>query len=89
MRIYGVVSAKHEKQAEAILMDLVHEDILDYFELDGRTDICANAINTEYDTYVDSEGYLTMEDDIVGDLSDLVYSPKGYHTFGFEAEYAE
>ena len=36
MRIYGVVTAANEKQADAILMDLVNENILDYYELNCR-----------------------------------------------------
>lgn len=89
MKIFGVVMAKHEEQAKAILMDLVNEDILDYYDLDGREDLPSYEINERYDAVVDNDGYLTTDEDIVGDLSDLVYCGKGMHTFGFEAEYLE
>ncbi len=89
MRIYGVVVAKHEKQADAILMDLVKEDILDYYELDNRQDMSLNEIDGEYNAVVDNEGYLTLDTDIVGDLSDLVYRANNNHVYGFVAEYLE
>lgn len=89
MKIYGVVTAKHEKQAKAILIDLVNEGILDYYDLDGREDIDFDEINSRYDAVVDNDGCLTMDEDFVGDLSDLVYATRGIHTFGFKAEYLE
>lgn len=87
MKINGVVTAKHETQAKAILMDLVNEGILDYFDLDGREDLEFDEINTQYDAVVDNDGCLTMDDDFIGDLSNLIYVVRGMHTFGFEAEY--
>ena len=87
MKIFGVVMAKHEGQAKAILMDLVNEGILDYYDLDGREDLPSYEINERYDAVVDNDGYLTTDEDIIGDLSDLVYCNEGMHTFGFEAEY--
>lgn len=89
MKINGVVTAKNEKQAEAILMDLVNEGVLDYFDLDGREDLEFDEINTQYDAVVDNDGCLTMDDDFIGDLSNLIYVVRGMHTFGFEAEYLE
>lgn len=89
MKIFGVVTAKHEGQAKAILMDLVNEGILDYYDLDGREDLPSYEIDERYDAVVDNDGYLTTDEDIVGDLSDLVYCSKDMHTFGFEAEYLE
>ena len=89
MKIFGVVAAKHEEQAKAILMDLVKEGILDYFDLDGRENLPSYEINERYDAVVDNDGCLTMDEDFIGDLSDLVYCSNGMHTFGFEAEYLE
>lgn len=89
MKIFGVVAAKHEEQAKAILMDLVKEGILDYFDLDGREDLEFDEINTQYDAVVDNDGCLTMDEDFIGDLSSLICVVRGMHTFGFEAEYLE
>ena len=86
MKIYGVVAAKHEKQADAILMDLVNENILDYYELDGREDLDYDEINSKYDAVVDNEGYLTTGEEYTGDLTDLLYNMHGLHTYSFEAE---
>ncbi len=81
--------AENENRADTILTDLVNEDILDSYELDGREDMSSDEINGDYDAVVDNEGYLTLDTDIVGDLSDLVYRAHNMHTFGFEAEYLE
>lgn len=89
MKIYGVVAAKHEKQADAILMNLVNENILDYYELNCREDMPPDEINRDYNAVVDNEGYLTLDTDIIGDLSDLVHCGRDLRTFGFEAEYPE
>ena len=89
MKIYGVVMAKDEECADAILMSLVTEDILDYYELDNRQDMSSYEINRDYDAVVDDQGYLTLDTDIVGDLSDLVYRARGNHIYGFTAEYLE
>lgn len=90
MRIYGVVTAANEKQADAILMDLVNENILDYYELNCREDISSDEIDRDYNAVVDNEGYLTLDTDIIGDLSDLVHcGGRDLRTFGFEAEYPE
>lgn len=89
MRIYGVIMAKDEECADAILMDLVKEDILDYYELDNRQDMSFDEINRDYDAVVDDQGYLTLDTDIVGDLSDLVYRAHNNHVYGFVAEYLE
>ena len=89
MKIYGVVVARHEGQAKAILMDLVNEGVLDYFDLDGREDLEFDEINSRYDAVVDNDGCLTMDEDFIGDLSNLIYIVRGMHTFGFEAEYLE
>lgn len=89
MRIYGVVTAANERQADTILMDLVNENILDYYELNCREDIPFDEINRDYNAVVDNEGYLTLDTDIIGDLSDLVHCGRDLHTFGFEAEYLE
>jgi len=89
MKIYGVVAAKHEKQADAILMDLVNENILDYYELDGREDLDYDEINSKYDAVVDNEGYLTTGEEYAGDLTDLLYNMHGLHTYSFEAECLE
>ena len=86
MKIYGVVAAKHEKQADAILMDLVNENILDYYELDGKEDLDYDEINSKYDAVVDNEGYLTTGEEYTGDLTDLLYNMHGLHTYSFEAE---
>lgn len=89
MRIYGVVTAANEKQAKTILMNLVNENILDHYELDYCEDIPSDEINRDYNAVVDNEGYLTLDTDIVGDLSDLVHCGRDLRTFGFEAEYPE
>jgi len=82
--------AKDEECANAILMDLVKEYILDYYELDNRQDMSSDEINRDYDAVVDEEGYLTLDTDIYGDLSDLMHCGRDFlHTFGFEAEYLE
>lgn len=81
--------AKDEECADAILMDLVKEDILDYYELDNRQDMSSHEINRDYDAVVDDQGYLTLDTDIIGDLSDLVYCARGNHIYGFVAEYLE
>ena len=86
MKIYGVVAAKHEGQAKAILMDLVSEGILDYYELDGKEDLDYDEINSKYDALVDNEGYLTTGEEYTGDLTDLLYNMHGLHTYSFEAE---
>ena len=84
MRIYGVVTAANEKQADAILMDLVNENILDFFELDGRENISDDEINNQYDAVVDQDGLLNLSEDYDCPLSEVT---AGAHTFGFEAEY--
>ncbi len=84
MRIYGVVTAANEKQADAILMDLVNENILDFFELDGRENISDDEINNQYDAVVDQDGFLNLSEDYDCPLSEVT---AGAHTFGFEAEY--
>lgn len=84
MRIYGIVAAANEKQADAILMDLVNENILDYFELDGRENISDDEINNQYDAVVDQDGLLNLSEDYDCPLSEVI---AGAHTFGFEAEY--
>ncbi|MBR1695540.1 MAG: hypothetical protein IJ709_09105 [Selenomonas sp.] len=89
MRIYGVVTAENENRADAILMDLVNENILDYYELNCREDIPLDEINRDYNAVVDNEGYLTLDTDIIGGLSDLVHCGRDLRTFGFEAEYPE
>lgn len=89
MRIYGVVMAENENRADTILADLVNEDILDYYELDSREDMSSDEINGDYNAVVDDEGYLTLDTDIVGDLSDLVYRAHKNHVYGFVAEYLE
>ena len=86
MRIIGVVSACNDGHAYKILEELVLEGLLDWFELDGREDIPSDEINSRYDAVVDCEGYLTMDEDFVGELSDLVHNSRGVHTFSFEAE---
>lgn len=84
MKIHGVVTAANEKQADAILMDLVNESILDYFELDGCENISDNEINNRYDAVVDQNGFLNLSKDYDRPLSEVT---AGAHTFGFEAEY--
>lgn len=84
MKIYGVVTAANEKQANAILMDLVNENILDFFELDGRENISDDEINNQYDAVVDQDGFLNLSEDYDCPLSEVT---AGAHTFGFEAEY--
>jgi hypothetical protein len=81
--------AKNEECADAILMSLVTEDILDYYELNGREDMPSDEIDGDYNAVVDDEGYLTLDTDIVGDLSDLVYRAHDNHIYGFVAEYLE
>ena len=81
--------AKNEECADAILMSLVTEDILDYYELDGREDMPSDEIDGDYNAVVDDEGYLTLDTDIVGDLSDLAYRAHDNHVYGFVAEYLE
>lgn len=89
MKIYGVIMASNTAQADAILMDLVNENILDYYELNGREDISSDEINERYDAVVDNEGCLTLDEDFIGDLSNLIYRGRDMHIFGFEAEYLE
>ena len=86
MRIIGVVSACNDGHAYKILEELVSEGLLDWFELDGREDIPFDEINSRYDAVVDCEGYLTMDEDFVGELSDLIHNSRDIHTFSFEAE---
>lgn len=81
--------AENENRANTILIDLINENILDYCELDGRKDMSSDEINGSYNAVVDSEGYLTLDTDIVGDLSDLVYRTRDNHVYGFVAEYLE
>jgi len=89
MKIYGVIMAKDEECADAILMDLVNENILDYYELDNHQDMSSHEINERYDAVVDNEGCFTLDEDFIGDLNDLIYRGRDMHTFGFEAEYLE
>jgi len=89
MKIYGVIMASNTAQADAILMDLVNENILDYYELNGREDMSSDEINERYNAVVDNEGCLTLDEDFIGNLSDLIYRGRDMHTFGFEAEYLE
>ena len=86
MHIYGVVSAKSARHATAILMGLINDGILEHFELDGSETLDERIINSR-DAYVDNEGYLTFDEDISGDLSELIV--ERFHTYGFEAEYIE
>lgn len=82
--------AKNEDHAYKILESLQKENVLDNFELDGNIDPSVTDIEVGYDTYVDSEGYLTLEEDMDDFISRFIPEPYGsYHLFGFSAEYAE
>lgn len=81
--------AENKNRAETILADLINENILDYCELDSRKDMSSDEINGGYNAVVDDEGCLTLDTDIVGDLSDLVYRAHKNHVYGFVAEYLE
>lgn len=80
---------ENKNRADTILADLVNEDTLGYYELDSREDMSSNEINRDYNAVVDNEGYLTLDTDIIGDLSDLVYRAHKNHVYGFVAEYLE
>lgn len=70
MNIRGLVDAKHDDHAYKILMELVNEGVLDYFELTGFTAEKEDA--DEYDAYVDSDGYLNMAEDYSEPLSEAI-----------------
>ncbi len=90
MGISGLVNARHSGHAYKILMNLVNEGILDYFDLDGyEMDGAVNAqtdyIDETYDAYVDKDGCLNMAEDYEAPLSEVI--PQYGKVFGFDAEY--
>ena len=91
MQIYGLVAAKNESHAYKILEDLQNEYILECFAMENEVPYNPIYIGEgAYDAYVDSEGYLTLQEDINEYLYDFIPAPKkGYHLYGFEANYAE
>ena len=83
MTIRGLVDAKHEGHAYKILMDLVNEGILDYFDVTGHVVPLDHA--DDFDAYVDLDGYLNLAEDYAGPLSDSIYPQE--KLFVFDAEY--
>lgn len=89
MEISGVVMAKNDGHAYKILEGLQKEYILDYFDV-GREIDAGNPHSLDYlEVFIDSEGYITFEEDFSGGrcIKDIIPYLPGYKLFRFTAEY--
>lgn len=87
MYIHGVVEAVNERDAEKILLTMVNENILLYFELDGEKNIPFSELVKSYDSHVSNDGYLNLFEDADWNPRKLFIHPIEDSTyFGFYAE---